>query len=105
MSGKSTLFKQFRILYGEGFGDKQRKAMVPTIHGNIITAIQTLITHARSSGADFADPDAADSVMELAERTVLTPSTAETIAALWDDAAVRAAYDNRNSFQLADSAQ
>jgi energy-coupling factor transporter ATP-binding protein EcfA2 len=43
-SGKSTLLKQLRILYGKGFSPEERAALRGVIHANTITCIQMLIT-------------------------------------------------------------
>lgn len=43
-SGKSTLLKQFRVLYGAGFGESERRALLPVVQGNALQSIRTLLT-------------------------------------------------------------
>jgi GTPase SAR1 family protein len=42
-SGKSTIFKQMKIIYGAKFTEKERKQQLPTIHCNILQGIKILI--------------------------------------------------------------
>lgn len=45
-SGKSTIFKQMKILFGKGFQPDDRKQQVPVIHSNIISSMKCLIAAA-----------------------------------------------------------
>jgi hypothetical protein len=42
-SGKSTIFKQMRILYGKGFGEEDRKNFKPVIFSNTLLSMKTLV--------------------------------------------------------------
>jgi GTPase SAR1 family protein len=46
-SGKSTLLKQFRILYGNGFTDEEKSKYFKAILKNIASAVNTLLTYLR----------------------------------------------------------
>ena len=48
-SGKSTIFKQMKLLYGteKDFSEQTRRNMIGVIHGNIIDAMQTLINYTK----------------------------------------------------------
>lgn len=35
-SGKSTIFKQMRVIYGKGYSEDERKAMLPIIYANMV---------------------------------------------------------------------
>lgn len=52
-SGKSTIFKQMKIIYGAKFTEKERKQQLPTIHCNILQGIKILIDQIVSN--DLAD--------------------------------------------------
>lgn len=45
-SGKSTIFKQMKILYGTGFKEEDRRQQVPVMHSNVISSMNTLIAAA-----------------------------------------------------------
>mmetsp|Transcript_7721 Transcript_7721/g.10106 ORF Transcript_7721/g.10106 Transcript_7721/m.10106 type:complete len:124 (+) Transcript_7721:664-1035(+) len=51
-SGKSTLFKQMKILYSSahGFTDDEKKTYVSTIHQNIYSDMRELLKVAKDSG-------------------------------------------------------
>ena len=42
-SGKSTIFKQMRLLYGKGYSDDDRRQMIPVVYYNTITSIHAMI--------------------------------------------------------------
>ena len=49
-SGKSTLFKQLRLIYGNTFTTAEREQKVRVVHGNIVEGIKTLIDRAPEMG-------------------------------------------------------
>jgi hypothetical protein len=51
-SGKSTIFKQMRILYGKGYSDEDRRNFKPVIFSNTLLSMKTLITQAEEMGYD-----------------------------------------------------
>jgi hypothetical protein len=53
-SGKSTIFKQMRILYGKGFSEDDRRAFVPVVQSNVLASIRTLMHHAADWGVHVA---------------------------------------------------
>lgn len=49
-SGKSTIFKQLRLLYGRGFTDDDRRGYTGVVHANTLGAIKTLLGTAAAWG-------------------------------------------------------
>ena len=49
-SGKSTIFKQMRILYGKGFSEEDRRSFIPVVHANVISSARTLLQYATEWG-------------------------------------------------------
>lgn len=106
-SGKSTLFKQMRILYGKGWSDGERKAFAPIIAGNVLSSMRTLCQKASELGnvLEPAVRDAAAMVAALPEGSrSLDAHMARAVAALWADDGIRATFAARARFQLLDSA-
>ncbi len=42
-SGKSTIFKQMRIIYGKGFTSEDRSVFTHVVYNNVISSMQTLL--------------------------------------------------------------
>jgi len=108
-SGKSTIFKQMKILYGTGFGDDDRKSQVPVVHSNTLSSIKVLIQAAEelenpSIELEGASADA-EELLEMSEDTPLTEDIAAKVQNVWADAGIQAAYERRSEFQLNDSAK
>jgi hypothetical protein len=49
-SGKSTLFKQLRLIYGNAFSKEEREQKVRVVHGNVVEGIKTLVERAGDLG-------------------------------------------------------
>lgn len=47
-SGKSTIFKQTRILHDSGFSDEERLSYVQIIQSNVMNVVATLIRSCRA---------------------------------------------------------
>jgi len=101
-SGKSTLFKQMKSIYGTGFTEQDRRGYVSNILNNIIMSIKTLTEQAANYG-EIADAEAKQYVTELKEDVMLDATAAKHILSLWGEKAVQLAYANRAGFQLSDS--
>ena len=120
-SGKSTIFKQMKLLYGEekSFSDQKRKNMVGVIHGNVITSMQTLINYSHvfgdssnmekseDAGEPGSSPDLsgwpeAEKFMEnYTDR--LDEEGSELVKNLWAHEKIQNTYTSRSKFQLTDS--
>lgn len=49
-SGKSTVFKQMRLLFGAPLSDEERVQITPIVHTNIISSMKILIQAAENMG-------------------------------------------------------
>ena len=52
-SGKSTILKQMRLIYTEGFGDHERKEIRQVIFANMIVAFKIIGEEMRDLGMDY----------------------------------------------------
>lgn len=53
-SGKSTIFKQMKILYGTSFSDDERKNISPSVCSNTIGSMKTLLQAAEDFDIEVA---------------------------------------------------
>lgn len=104
-SGKSTLFKQMHLVYGAGYSKEDLRGYVATIHGNVLSSLQTLVEKAAEFGVELAAPDAAQEVLHMSVSAGgrLTPESGAVLRAVWDDPGIQTTYDRRSTYQLTDS--
>ena len=106
-SGKSTIFKQMKVIYGEQYSDAERKQQIPTIYSNILQAIKVLCEQAVTfnmvgqirATAEF------NMVRALDENDAINVTIGNAIQALWTDPGIRAVWDRRSEFQVIESVQ
>jgi len=100
-SGKSTLFKQMKTIYGVGFNHAERMQYIGTVHNNLIVAFKTLVEQADSYGG-VANAEHKQLITDSKEDK-LESAVAHAMKAVWDDPAVKQAYVHRSKFVLYDS--
>jgi len=107
-SGKSTIFKQFQILYGEGFSDDYRLQLKPSIHTMVLIGIHSLLDYAESLGLEGQysqrELDAVRGIRKVPDDVgVLGPGEGALIRTLWESKPVQGAWDRKAQFQIAES--
>lgn len=104
-SGKSTVFKQMRLVHSSAYSERELNQFKYIIYRNILDAIKILVEQVNDMGLQLveANEDLADQV-SLWESESLNPEMAEIIAQLWADEGVQEAYRRRAEFQLGDNA-
>lgn len=104
-SGKSTVFKQMKVIYGKQYSDSERAAALPTIYSNVINAMKILCDAAAT--LDMTSRIVAinefNMVKDLDENEVITVPIGTAIGALWSDPGIKAVWDRRSEFQIVDS--
>lgn len=102
-SGKSTIFKQMKILYGKPPSEDECAALSQVIHANIMAAFRTLVKESENLGLrdevqctgemeQFENISCADDVVDSAK--------AELILKLWADPGIQKVWDRRSEFQI-----
>lgn len=109
-SGKSTVFKQMKIIQTNGgFKEEELASYKYIIYGNCITQMKVIVSAAMKLGEQLDS----DENKERAQRIAKLPAAGdawnqqvgEDIQALWKDAGIQRAYEQRDRvFQLNDSA-
>lgn len=106
-SGKSTIVKQMRIIYGKGFSEKDRQEFTVLVYRNILISMQNMLDFMDAHQIPLSDSslqDGAYVLLDTDEKSYEDISKdAPLIGKLWADSGVQSAYDRRNEFQLSDS--
>lgn len=108
-SGKSTIIKQMRIIYGDGFSDAERQSFKVLVFRNCLRSIKALIDALDTLGIALQNPalqDPAYDLLDIPENEFNDIAAhKDTIAKLWKDEGIQKAFQRRNEFQLSDSTQ
>jgi GTPase SAR1 family protein len=106
-SGKSTIFKQMKIIYGDQYTEQERKAQIPTIFSNILQAMKILVdqTVAFNMASQINTKEEFELLKSMDENDLINPRVGEAIDALWKDPTIQAVWNRRNEFQIIDSVQ
>eukprot|EP01090_Pellita_catalonica_P008342 TRINITY_DN190_c0_g1_i1.p1 TRINITY_DN190_c0_g1~~TRINITY_DN190_c0_g1_i1.p1 ORF type:complete len:354 (+),score=70.56 TRINITY_DN190_c0_g1_i1:125-1186(+) len=109
-SGKSTIFKQMKIIsmYG-GFTDEELVFYKTVVHANCITQMKVILGAVEKFGEDLKSKEAEAAAARLnsisSEGEAWTKQVGQDIELLWADAAIREMYKERDrKYQLNDSA-
>lgn len=113
-SGKSTIFKQMRILYSKASFDKDRRYRIDAVYSNVVQNMRALIDAHSILLSEQKVQDLANSASALKQfdnafpeeagvQYKITPENAQIISALWNDPAIQKTYGERSSFQISDS--
>jgi len=106
-SGKSTIFKQFLVIYGKGFSQSDKENARSVVIENALTGMKTLIKASRElresipeAAFDSALESSADAISCAPADSDLTPALAEHLAQLWKDPGIRLCFKKRGRFHL-----
>ncbi|KAH6761385.1 G protein alpha subunit 1 [Perilla frutescens var. hirtella] len=116
-SGKSTIFKQIKLLFQSGFDEAELKGYIPVIHANIYQTIKILYDGSKELSQSLEDSskfvisdenkEIGDKFSEIGGRLNyprLTKELAHEIETLWRDSAIQETYVRGNELQLPDCA-
>jgi GTPase SAR1 family protein len=109
-SGKSTVFKQMKIIQDAGgFSHEECMAFIPVVHSNCISQMKVLITAATNLQISFSSKaacDAAERLLQLYQQgTSMSEEIAGIIKVLWADNGIKTVHDMRGrKYQLNDTA-
>ena len=106
-SGKSTVFKQMKLIYGNKFSETERKQNIPTLHTNIMLAMKTLCDQAVNMHMvdKIEDKEAYEKIRMCNENDVIKEELGTAIGNLWRDPGLQAVWKRRSEFQVVDSVQ
>lgn len=104
-SGKSTIFKQMKILYGKKATEPERLEVKPVIHANCISTMKAVLAEADRLGTKekVVATSEFDTCMKLDDDMELTPTQGNIIKTLWTDPGVLATWEMRSEYQVVES--
>jgi len=108
-SGKSTVFKQMKIIQQNGgFSSEELMSFKHVIHANCVSQMRVILQAASNLQQPFGTQEAfkaAQKLLQLPNMTALTPEVADMIKILWADSGIRETYKLRGKkYQLNDTA-
>ncbi|KAI3468049.1 hypothetical protein Pfo_024712 [Paulownia fortunei] len=116
-SGKSTIFKQIKLLFQSGFDEAELKGYIPVIHANVYQTIKILHDGSKELSQSLADSSKfilSDENKQIGEKLSeiggrldyprLTKELANEIETLWRDNAIQETYSRGNELQVPDCA-
>jgi GTPase SAR1 family protein len=107
-SGKSTIFKQMKIINKDGYSEAERKGFVGIVHSNTIQSMRSLMEGIEkleiAFPSDLTDLKKKFDDHEDNDAEKLTPSIAAIIKQMWEHKTTQEGFGRKNEFQLNDSA-
>jgi len=109
-SGKSTIFKQIKKIYGDGFTPDEQQLFTNVIYSNIIFCMQNVCKALPQLGVEgggslleeLAQKDAYDWVLNAAKDTDINEAEMKMLLPLWQDPAIQKAWARKSEFQVYD---
>ncbi|KAI6233902.1 Guanine nucleotide-binding proteinG(I) subunit alpha [Aphelenchoides fujianensis] len=110
-SGKSTVLKQMRIMYSDGYPDEERRSYKPVVYQNTIQSMMAILKAMGSLHIEFDSPlrkqDA--HVLVTALQTMnegeISPEIIVLMKRLWNDRGLQECVARSREYQLNDSAR
>lgn len=103
-SGKSTIFKQMKIMYGVMSAEETNK-MTNVVYFNTIEGMKAIVAQLNAWGLaqTVSAKDALATVSNCPITAPIDMALGAALKALWEDPAIRAVWDRRAEFQVVDS--
>ena len=103
-SGKSTIFKQMKIIYGNPFPVEERSQLVSVVHSNIISNARLLVGACEKIVA-LEDPSIAKDLAQVpdSEDTLLDKNVAAILKRLWEDKGAQETWARRAEYHIQDA--
>jgi len=104
-SGKSTIFKQMKILYGNNYTELERKQQVTVVHSNVLGNVRLLLAGASKIGVSLADPSLDGEFQQIpdSEEVVMDAKIGDLLKRIWGDAGAKATWEHRSEYHIQDS--
>jgi len=104
-SGKSTIFKQMKILYGKPATEAELLEVKPVIHANVISTMKAILNEAPrlKTVEKIEEQEAYTKFLAMDDDEELTKAHGEVVECLWRDTGVQATWGMRAEYQVVES--
>jgi len=104
-SGKSTIFKQMKVLYGAPLTDDERRQITPVVYNNTLTGMKILVEQVYNLGYDdqVVAQEALKAIALLDDNADIDMVVGQQVKDLWSDPGVLKVWDRRAEFQIVES--
>lgn len=106
-SGKSTIFKQMRVLFGAPLTDEEKQQITPVVYINTISSMKVLVEQTTKMGyeseVDSANKEQFEMISAIDEGAIIDADVGNAIKALWKDPGVLKAWKRRAEYQIVES--
>ena len=106
-SGKSTIFKQMRILFGAPLTEEEKSQITPVVYINTITSMKILVKETANLGYQEDVEEGNRQHLELVANTpdnaAIDATVGAAIKALWEDAGIKKTWGRRSEYQIVES--
>jgi len=106
-SGKSTIFKQMKVLYGAPLSEAERREVTPLVYENTLAAMKTLLEQTHHAGFEVTiqAADAVKTVTTAMDGVDIDIALGQALKDLWSDPGIMQTWERRNEFQVMESAK
>jgi GTPase SAR1 family protein len=106
-SGKSTIFKQMKLIYGSDYNEEEKIQFRSLIHHNIIETIKILVDNAIDKNIVGINEFKSrfDIIRDLDPNAVINTEIGDVIKSLWVDPGIQTVWSRRCEFQVNESTQ
>lgn len=104
-SGKSTIFKQMRVLFGASLSEDEKQQITPVVYNNTIASMKILCAETKNLGYDgeVVAKNKLDFMLELDDQCEINEEIGVAIQELWTDPGVLLTWKRRAEFQIVES--
>ncbi|KAL3816027.1 hypothetical protein ACHAXA_010332 [Cyclostephanos tholiformis] len=104
-SGKSTIFKQMRVIFGAPLTEEEKQQITPVVYSNTISSMKILCVETKNMGydQDVVVKDKFEFMLALSDQCEINEEVGCAIKALWTDPGVLKTWKRRSEFQIVES--
>ncbi|KAK3813531.1 MAG: guanine nucleotide-binding protein subunit alpha, partial [Linnemannia elongata] len=104
-TGKTTVLKQLKLLYGRKGLDVERQTYRRVVHLNVMKAIQGLVEGMEQANIQLGNPENAVHVETVRPETDMFADMVPAIKSLWADSGIQKTFDTCTQLSIQDSAK